>query len=258
MPNDRIVKLEDIRSHCQKCSLYQLCLPVGLADGDIDRLDAIIKRRRPVEKGEHLYRLGDPFQSLYALRSGSLKSFTTDQHGEEQVIGFHLPGELLGLDAISSDTHTSSTQALETTSVCEIPFNRLEELSRKIPGLQHHLFSLMSQELKEEHCHLAVLAHTPVEGRLANFLFQLSERFRQRGYSATDFNLSMSRNDIANMLGMAVETISRLLGQFQEQGLLRVERKHVQILDLARLQALANRCRSERKDQDDDASASRS
>jgi CRP/FNR family transcriptional regulator len=256
MPNDRIVKLEDIRSHCQKCSLYQLCLPVGLAEGDIDKLDEIIKRRRPVEKGDYLYRIGDPFHSLYAVRAGSLKTYTTNQNGEDQVIGFHLPGELLGLDAISTGVHTSSARALETANVCEIPFSRLEELSLKIPGLQHHMYTLMSQELKEDHCHLAVLAHTPVEGRLASFLVQLSERFRQRGYSATDFNLSMSRNDIANMLGMAVETISRLLGQFQEQGLLYVERKHVQILDLTRLQALAQQCKPDKADSDD-ASCSR-
>jgi CRP/FNR family transcriptional regulator len=121
MPQERIVKLEDIRSHCQKCSLFQLCMPMGLGEGDLNKLDKIIKRRRPVEKGEYLYRMGDPFRSMFAVRAGSLKTFTTDQEGQEQIIGFHLPGELMGLDAISRGVHTCSAKALETVSVCEIP-----------------------------------------------------------------------------------------------------------------------------------------
>jgi len=251
MPQERIVKLEDIRSHCQKCSLFQLCMPMGLGEGDLNKLDKIIKRRRPVEKGEYLYRMGDPFRSMFAVRAGSLKTFTTDQEGQEQIIGFHLPGELLGLDAISRGVHSCSAKALETVSVCEIPYERLEALSQEIPGLSHHLLSLMSEELQHEHCHMALLARAPVESRLASFLVQLSERFKDRGYSATEFNLSMSRNDIANLLGMAVETISRLFSQFQEQHLLIVERKHIQILDLPQLQALSNRCSpAEEKDED--------
>ncbi len=254
MPRNRIFKLEELRNHCQKCSLYQLCLPMGLEEGDLNKLDQIIQRRRPVEKGEFLYRIGDPFSAVYAIRAGSLKTFTTNQEGHEQIIGFHLPGELLGMDAISREIHTCSAQALETVSVCEIPFERLESLSHEIPGLQHHLLSLMSEELQHEHCHLAVLAKATVESRLASFLTQLSERFKARGFSATEFNLSMSRNDIANLLGMAVETISRLFTQFQDQGLLKVERKHVHILDSASLHAMANTCSSAISEEDDDAS----
>lgn len=242
MSKNHIVNLDDIRSHCVKCSLYQLCMPMGLEDGDLHKLDRIIKRRRPVEKGDYLYRIGDPFRSVYAVRAGSLKTYTTNQDGQEQIIGFHLPGELLGLDAISGEIHTCSAKALETVNVCEIPFERLEAISQKVPGLQHHLLSLMSEELQHEHCHMAILARAPVEARLASFLTQLSNRFRERGYSPTEFNLSMSRNDIANTLGMAVETISRLFSQFQEQGLLEVERKHVRILDLPALEELSNRC----------------
>jgi len=242
MTRNRIVNLDEIRSNCQKCSLFQLCMPMGLNDNDLEKLDRIIKRRRPVEKGEYLFRMGDPFHSVYAIRAGSIKIYTTNQNGQEQIIAFHLPGDLVGLDAIQGEVHTCSARALETVSVCEIPFDRLEALSHKIPGLQHHLLKLMSEELQHEHCHLAILARAPVEARLASFLTRLSERFRERGYSATEFNLSMSRNDIANTLGMAVETISRLFSQFQEQGLLRVERKHVQILDMPALVELSNRC----------------
>jgi len=245
MAPHRIVNLENLRTHCQKCSLYQLCLPMGLEEGDLAKLDEIIQRRRPLEKGEYLYRLGEPFRSVYAVRAGSLKTYTTTQEGQEQIVGFHLPGELMGLEGISGDTHTCSARALETVSTCEIPFEQLESLSRKLPGLQHHLLGLMSGELQKDHCHLSMLAKAPVEGRLASFLVRLSERFLQRGYSATEFNLSMSRNDIANLLGMAVETISRLFTQFQEQGLLAVERKHIRILNLSGLQNLSQRCSSE-------------
>ncbi|MCG6936069.1 MAG: fumarate/nitrate reduction transcriptional regulator Fnr [Proteobacteria bacterium] len=242
MSRNRIVDLAEIRSNCKKCSLFQLCMPMGLDDNDLEKLDKIIKRRRPVEKGDYLYRMGDPFHSVYTIRAGSLKTYTTNQNGQEQIIAFHLPGDLIGLDAIQGEIHTCSAKALETISVCEIPFDRLESLSQKIPGLQHHLLKLMSEELQLEHCHMTILARAPVEARLASFLTQLSERFRARGYSATEFNLSMSRNDIANSLGMAVETISRLLSQFQEHGLLQVERKHVQILDMPALVELSNRC----------------
>ena len=242
MPKNRVVKLDDIRTNCQKCSLFQLCMPMGLGDGDLTRLDKIIKRRRPVEKGEYLFRLGDPFKSLYAIRSGSLKTYTSSHDGQDQVIGLHLPGELLGMDAISSERHACSAVALETTSVCDMPFERLESLSLEIPGLQHHLLKLMSEEIQNDQSQMTMLAKMPVETRLATFLVNLSERYRIRGYSATEFNLSMSRNDIANMLGMAMETISRLFTHFQEQNLLKVERKHVLILDLAGLQALTKKC----------------
>lgn len=244
MEKSRVVKLEEIRSRCQKCSLFQLCMPMGLADGDLDKLDKIIKRRRPVEKGEYLYRIGEPFTAVYAVRSGSLKTFTSTREGQDQIINLYLPGELMGLDAISKQTHICSAMALETTSVCELPFDRLERLMLEVPGLQRHLLSLMSEEIQHDQCHVTVLARLPVECRLASFLYDLSERYKARGFSATEFNLSMSRNDIANLLGMAVETVSRLFSQFQDQGILQVERKHVKILDIEALGAMRSRCGS--------------
>ncbi len=242
MPKDRIVRLDEVRSRCQSCSLFELCMPMGLAEGDLDKLDSIIKRRRPVEKGEYLYRAGDPFTSVYAVRSGSLKAFISTRDGRDQIISLHLPGELMGLDAISSNQHICSAMALETTSVCELPYEQLEALSLRIPGLQHHLLSLMSEEIRHNQCHMTILARLPVDSRLASFLINLSGRYRTRGFSSTEFNLSMSRNDIANLLGMAVETVSRLFTQFQEQGLLQVERKHIKILNHDTLQTMHNRC----------------
>lgn len=242
MSKDRVVKLADLRASCQNCSLLQLCLPMGLAEGDLERLDSIIQRRRPVQKGEYLYHMGDPFKAVYAVRSGSFKTFTNSHDGEEQVIGFYLPGELMGLDAISANHHICSARALETTSVCEIPYERLEQLSSEIPGLQHHLFSILSQEIQHDQCKLMMVAKLPADVRVANFILNLSERFKTRGYAAMDFNISMSRNDIANMLGLAVETISRILSQFQEKGLLRVERKHIEILNMENLRGISSHC----------------
>ena len=242
MSRERVVNLSEVRTQCQKCSLFQLCMPMGLAEGDINKLDKIIKRRRPVEKGEYLFRFGEDFSSLYAIRSGSLKTYTSQSDGQEQVIGMHLPGELIGLDAIGNNRHACTAVALETTSVCEIPYDHLEPLSREIPGLQQHLFRLMSAEIQHDQCHMTVLARMPVENRLASFLMSLSERYKLRGYSANEFNLSMSRGDIANMLGKAMETISLLLISFQEQGLIQVERKHIRILEPAALREIATGC----------------
>ena len=232
-----VINLDSVRNVCKQCGIYKLCLPMGLNLGDMDRLDRIIKRRRPLEKGEHLYRGGDDFHAIYALRSGSLKSYFINENGEEHVIGFKMPGDLVGLSGINGAHYTNSLTALETSSVCEIPFDQLEELGSQIPGLQHHLLEIMSKEIQEEHEKLAMCSKMPADARLASVLLTLSGRFEERGYSANEFNLSMSRSDIANMLGLAVETVSRLFTQFQEQGILRVERKHVQLLDLNKLAA---------------------
>lgn len=230
-----VINLDSVRNVCKQCGIYKLCLPIGLTVGDLDRLDRIIKRRRPLEKGEHLYRSGDDFHAIFALRSGSLKSYFVNEEGEEHVIGFKMPGDLVGLSGINGHHYANSVRALETSSVCEIPFERFEELSIEIPGLQHHLLEVMSKEIQEEHEKMAMCSKMPAEARLASVLLTLSDRFQERGYSSTEFYLSMSRSDIANMLGLAVETISRLFTQFQEHGILAVDRKHVTLLDKDKL-----------------------
>lgn len=233
-----VINIDSARSVCQKCGIYKLCFPMGLNVGDMDRLDNIIKRRQPLEKGQYLYQAGEDFNYIYALRSGSIKTYLMSEDGEEHVIGFKMPGDLMGLHAINGEHYMNSARALETSSVCEIPFEKLEELGHIIHGLQHHMVEMMSREIQEEQEKVAMCSKMPAEGRLASVLLTLSDRFSQRGFSATDFNLSMSRSDIANMLGLAVETISRLFSHFQEEGLIKVERKHVQILDKDRLAAL--------------------
>lgn len=240
MTDNPVIKLSELKSHCQNCSLYDLCLPMGLNAGDLDRLDNVIKRRQSVNKNNFLFRMGENLKSVYAVRSGSFKTYLTNPDGTEQIIGFALPGELLGLDAISENMHSCSAKALETSNVCEIPFDRLESLARDIPNLQHQLFRLMSKEIQQDQNLMLLLAQMPAETRLASFLIGISERLKKRGYAENEFNLSMSRGDIANLLGMAVETISRLLGHFQDDLLLKVERKHITVLDMERLRKLAN------------------
>lgn len=248
MTDSRVIKLSELKSHCQSCSLYDLCLPMGLDSGDLDKLDSVIKRRQSVNKSNFLFRMGESLKSVYAIRSGSFKTYLTNPDGTEQIIGFSLPGELLGMDAISENEHACSAKALETSNVCEIPFERLESLARDIPNLQHQLFRLMSKEIQQDQHSMLLLAQMPAETRLASFLLGMSERLNKRGYAAAEFNLSMSRGDIANLLGMAVETISRLLGQFQDNGLLNVERKHITILNLEKLRKLATHCASNHAD----------
>jgi len=236
--NRNVVNIADIHSVCEQCGIYQLCLPAGLKSGDLDSLDRLIKRRRPLERGQHLYHAGDDFHAIFALRTGSLKSYVMTEDGEEHVIGIKMPGDLLGLSDINNPHYTRSSVALETCSICEIPYERFETLSRDIPDLHRHILGLMSRELHTEQDRVTMCKTLSAEARLAGLLITLSMRFEQRGFSATEFNLSMSRGDIANMLGLAVETISRLFTQFQEHGLLEVERKHVKLLDMPGLERI--------------------
>ena len=233
-----VIPLSALKVECRDCTLFQLCLPIGVDQADLVLLDRIIKRRRPVKRGEHLYHAGDAFESIYAVKSGSFKTSTITEEGREQVTGLHLPGELFGMDAISSGTHCCSAMALERSSVCEIPFSQLEELGTQIPSLMRQTVRIMSKELLRDK-RIMQITKNSAPGRLAAFLLGLSERFRERGFATQDYHLSMSRIDIGNYLGLADETVSRLFTRFQEDGLLAVERKHIRLIDVPRLQAVA-------------------
>lgn len=234
----RVIDLSSIKVACRDCSLARLCLPMGLEPSDMDRLDSIMSRPRPLKRGEHLFRCGDAFRSLYAVRSGSLKVYTPCQDGTEQVLGFHLPGELVGLDAIEHERHVCSAKGLETTTVCTMPYERLQELVGDIPSLHHHFMKLISKELARDEAMLLLLGKGNAEERLATFLLSLSRRFRDRGFSECEFNLSMSRHDIGNYLGLAVETVSRMFSRLQDEGVLTVHRKNIQLHDLGRLRGM--------------------
>jgi CRP/FNR family transcriptional regulator, anaerobic regulatory protein len=222
-------------TRCQNCSLSSLCLPLALELEDMEQFDAIIRRRSPLKKGESLFRQGSDFSSVFAVRSGSLKQITTEGSGDDQVTNFYLPSELVGLDGIDEKLYPGSVIALETTTVCEIPFDRLDDLSEQLPELRGQLYRSMSKELRDDRKMMRLLSRKTADQRLASFFINLSDRFRRRGYSPYSFRLSMSRADIGNYLGLAVETVSRILGRFQQQGLVDVSGREVNILNLESL-----------------------
>ena len=231
--------LNAIKVSCQACSMGQLCLPMGLADADIDRLDQIIGRRRRIARDERLYQMGEPFRSLYAVRFGHFKTYQVNAAGEAQITGFQMAGELLGMDAISADRHHCDAVALEDSEVCEIPFSNLEELFGQVPALTRHFHRMMSQEITREQNVMLLLGNMRAEQRFAVFLVNLSARYAARGYSSTSFQLRMSREDIGNYLGLTIESISRLLSRFKKQGWLAIDKREVTLLDPAKLKALA-------------------
>lgn len=227
------------QAHCKDCSLASLCLPLSLDLEDMDALDDIVKRGRPLKKGEFLFRQGDTFNSVFAVRSGALKTFSLSDAGEEQITGFHLPSELVGLSGMDTELYPVSAQALETTSVCEIPFERLDELSVSLPQLRRQLMRVMSREIRDDQQMMLLLSKKTADERIATFLVNLSARFSARGFSANQFRLAMSRNEIGNHLGLAVETVSRVFTRFQQSNLIEAEGKEVHILDPIELCALA-------------------
>ncbi|MDE2138896.1 MAG: fumarate/nitrate reduction transcriptional regulator Fnr [Gammaproteobacteria bacterium] len=224
-----------LREACAVCSLKELCLPRGLDGPDLMRLDTLVERRGPLHEGDHLFRVGDGFQALYAVRAGSCKTYTVDSEGREHVLGFHLPGELLGLDAIYPGRHLCNAQALDTAVVCVLPYEQVSDLAGQIGGLRSQLMRLMSKDIADT---AALAGDFTAEERLAAFLNGLSERFRQRGYSPVEFQLAMSRRDIANYLRLATETVSRVFARFENDGLIAVNRRSVRLLDLPRLRRL--------------------
>jgi CRP/FNR family transcriptional regulator len=212
---------------------------MGLGESDISRLDEIIGRRRKIPKDGLLYRIDDTFTNLYAIRLGHFKTFQLTPNGEQQITGFQMAGELLGMDAISTDRHHCDAVALEDSEVCEIPFARLEELFGTIPTLLHHFHRMMSQEITREQNVMLLLGNMRAEQRFAAFLVNLSARYAARGYSSTNFQLRMSREEIGNYLGLTIESISRLLSRFKKQNLLRVSNREIEVLEPVNLKAIA-------------------
>lgn len=225
---------------CGDCRLSSICLPISMQIDDIDRIDRIIKRGRPLQKGDYLFRAGDEFTSVYAVRSGSLKTLTITDSGEEQITGFFLPGEVMGLDGIGHSKHTNSAIALETAAVCEIPFPQMTELTLQIPSLQQHFFQLMSREITHEQQLVTLLSKNTAEERVASLLLSISSRNQRRQLSGTRFRLSMSRADIGNFLGLTVETVSRVFSRLQKLGVIEVDKKEIAVNDLDSLKSAAS------------------
>jgi CRP/FNR family transcriptional regulator len=223
---------------CQTCGLRELCLPAGLSPPEMERLDGIVNRKRSMKRGNYLYRGGSELQSLYAVRTGFLKTCVLHDDGREQVAGFHMMGELLGMDAIGSGRHVSDAIALEDSEVCEIPFGEFERLSRDLPTLQQHFHRIMSREIARDYGVMLLLGSMRAEERLATFLLNLSQRFAARGYSSTQFILRMTREEIGSYLGLKLETVSRAFSHFQSEDIVAVQNKNIEIKDIERLRTL--------------------
>ena len=229
-----------IKVACSNCNLRELCMPVDLSSADLDRIDTLVGSRRKIKRGESLYHLGTDFKSLFAIRSGVFKTSVTLEDGREQVTGFQMAGEIMGLDGIVSDRHTCDAVALENAEVCVMPFNEIEMLSREVSALQHHVHKIMSREIVREHSVMMMLGSMRAEERLAAFLLNLTQRLHARGFSRSELVLRMTREEIGSYLGLKIETVSRTFSKFVDEGILEVKQKNLRILKPDALQQLVN------------------
>lgn len=221
----------NLRQRCSNCSLREICLPLGLDAEELGKLDDLVKRRRRVFAGQHLFRAGDPLQSLAAVRTGFFKIYEVSAGGHEQITAFPMEGELMGLDAISTDAHRGNAMALEDSEVCEIPFTRLEALLSDLPRLQHQFHKLLSGAIASDHGLMMVLGTMTAELKVAAFLLNLSDRLDARGQPRAIIRLPMSREEIGNYLGLKLETVSRMFSKLRDDGLIATEGRRTQILD---------------------------
>ncbi|MEO8544297.1 MAG: fumarate/nitrate reduction transcriptional regulator Fnr [Burkholderiaceae bacterium] len=229
-----------IRIACSNCNLRELCMPLGLTQEELDRVDGLVASRRRIKRGASLFRNGDHFTNLYAIRTGFFKTCITSEDGRDQVTGFQMAGEVVGLDGIVNDRHTCDAIALEDADVCLLPFERIEELSTEIPGLQRHVHKIMSREIVREHGVMLLLGSMRAEERLAAFLLNLVQRLHARGFSQSELVLRMTREEIGSYLGLKLETVSRTFSKFVEEGIVEVKQRHVRIVDSDALKQLVN------------------
>ena len=221
---------------CSTCAFSQACLDEGMDKSSLMDLHVLVEHVGPFHAGEHVFREGDPFEAIAAVRAGTVKTYVIDRDGREHVLGFYLPGEVIGLDGIDGDRYPCNAVALDTAMLCRFSFPKISVLAAQLPGLQRHLFRLLSRDIGRA----ALLAGDwTADQRMAAFLIGLSRRLAARGFSANRFQLTMARTDIANYLRLAPETVSRVLKRFQQDGLVSVDRRELHLLDPAALEALA-------------------
>jgi CRP/FNR family transcriptional regulator len=237
-----VISIRDLQTRCSRCGIREMCLPVGLDADALRKLDGVVTARTRVRKGQAVYRAGDAFTALYAIRLGTCKTMVLASDGREQISGYHLVGDLLGLDGIAHERHECHAVALEDTEVCVMPFDHLEELARAVAPLQHNLHRFLSREIGREQHLMLMLGSMRAEARLAAFLLNLADRYRMRGYASTEFVLRMTREEIGSYLGLKLETVSRLFSRFHAEGLLQVHARTVSKLDLPALRTLAGIC----------------
>lgn len=236
LPSSAAAEDGDDIQFCSTCAFADACQSQGYDKTALRDLHVLVEHVGPYREGEHIFREGDEFNSIAAVRAGTVKTYVLDSAGHEQVLGFHLPGELIGLNAISSARYPCNALALDTVMLCRFSFPRMALLATRMPGLQAQLFRLLSEDIGKA----SLLAGDfTADERMAAFLVALSRRYARRGFSATHLSLTMTRTDIANYLRLAPETISRVLKRFQNDGLVRVDRRQLQLLDPGRVEALA-------------------
>ena len=236
------VKLDKhfIKTACSNCNMRELCMPIGLDADELKRVDELVTKRPIVKRGSALFRTGDIFTSLYAVHSGFLKTTISSEEGHDQVTGFQMAGEIVGLDGVATDRHTCDAIALEDTEVCALPFDRIEEIAREIKTLQHHVHKIMSREIVREHGVMLLLGNMRAEERLSAFLLNLVQRLKARGFSGSDLVLRMTREEIGSYLGLTLETVSRTFSKFADEGMITVNQRHINIQDSEALRRIVN------------------
>jgi len=239
---NHVISIDALKNNCNHCHSAPHCLVRNLKENDLLDFNNLVKRRKPLLRGERLFQAGDHFHSLYIVHSGSVKTTIDSKDGEQQVTGFYFSGDLIGIDGFENGEHAYSVETLETSSFCEIPFSLFESTAKKIPELQLQLFRSISREIRREQELMLLLGRMNSKRKLASFLIAMSFQLQKKGYSTYDINLSMTRHDIANYLGLAIETVSRLLTQFQNEGTLDVMRKNILILNQRQLYSIADNC----------------
>jgi CRP/FNR family transcriptional regulator len=229
-----------IKVACSSCNLRELCMPIGFKEDDMHRLDEVVEKRRKVKQGDQLFTTGDAFKSLYAIRTGFFKTCVSTEDGREQVTGFQMAGEIIGLDGIVTDHHNCDAIALEDAEVCVMPFADIEELSREFPVLQRHIHKIMSREIVRENSVMMLLGNMRAEERLAAFLLNLVQRLHARGFSQSELTLRMTREEIGSYLGMKLETVSRTFSKFSDEGIIEVKQRYVKIINADALKKIFN------------------
>ncbi|WP_237263704.1 fumarate/nitrate reduction transcriptional regulator Fnr [Thiomicrorhabdus immobilis] len=224
---------------CFNCGLQKICFPTGLLKTDIDRLDDIVERKSPLKKNQHLYEAGQKFTSIFAIRAGAVKLYSYSDLGEEIVHGFYLPGDVVGFDGLIENAYLYNAVALDSTSVCNLPFDQLSELSLKIPNLNQQILTVMSKKMHDGRMHSELLIKRNADQRVAQFIWNMAERYKNRGYAYDEFRLSILHRDVALYLGLTPETVSRILAKFNADHIVSWKKKEVIIYNEKLLKNIA-------------------
>ena len=229
-----------IKVACSNCNLRELCMPMGLSAHELDKIDELVAVRKKIKRGDFLFQSGTPFKSIYAIRTGFFKTSVTTDDGRDQVSGFQMAGEIIGLDGIMNDRHACDAIALEDSEVCVMPFDRIEQISLEVKSLQHHVHKIMSREIVRENSVILLLGSMKAEERLAAFLLNLVQRLHARGFSQSELVLRMTREEIGSFLGLKLETVSRAFSKFADEGIVEVKQRNLKILNAEALKHIMN------------------